>query len=67
MLVLTRRQGERIHVGDAIVVHVLEICGNKVRLGFEAPSNVRILRAELPRLRGIMSSEKLTVAVLRNN
>ena len=46
MLVLTRKKQEHIHIGDSIVLTVLEVRGNKVRLGIDAPANVRILRAE---------------------
>jgi carbon storage regulator CsrA len=47
MLVLTRKTDEVIHVGENIRISVLAIRGGSVRLGFEAPRNVRILRAEL--------------------
>lgn len=47
MLVLTRKPGEKIHVGPEIVVTVLEVVGNKIRLGIDAPENVRVLREEL--------------------
>ncbi len=44
MLVLTRKPGGRIFVGDDIEVTVLRIDGNKVRLGFKAPRDVEIVR-----------------------
>lgn len=47
MLVLTRRLGESITIGDDIVVTVLEVSGNQVRLGITAPRSVRILREEI--------------------
>jgi carbon storage regulator len=47
MLVLSRREGERIHIGDSIVVTVVRAGGDKVRIGIEAPENVLILRGEL--------------------
>jgi carbon storage regulator len=47
MLILTRRTGESIQVGDDIEISVLEIRGNQVRLGINAPSDVLVLRAEL--------------------
>jgi carbon storage regulator len=47
MLVLTRKAGERIVIGDSIAVEVLEILGNRVRIGIQAPSGVPILRQEL--------------------
>lgn len=47
MLILTRRVGEAIAVGDAIVVSVLEIRGSQVRLGITAPPSVTIHRGEI--------------------
>jgi carbon storage regulator len=49
MLVLTRKLGEVIRVGDAITVRVLEVKGNQVRLGVDAPADVRIYREEVYR------------------
>jgi carbon storage regulator len=47
MLVLSRRQSERIKLGDSIVLTVVKVAGDRVRLGIEAPSDVLILRGEL--------------------
>lgn len=47
MLVLTRKKGETIRIGDDITVTVLESHGGQVSLGFTAPSDVRIFREEL--------------------
>jgi carbon storage regulator len=47
MLVLSRRETERIKLGDSIVVTVVRVSGDKVRLGIEAPSNILVLREEL--------------------
>ncbi len=47
MLVLSRRERERIRVGDAIVVTVVRVAGDKVRLGIEAPADMVVLRGEL--------------------
>jgi carbon storage regulator len=47
MLVLSRKPGQKIHIGDNITVTIVEIQGNRVRLALEAPNDVRILRAEL--------------------
>ena len=44
---MTRKSGEAINVGDEITVTVLEIRGNQVRLGIQAPLNVMIQRREL--------------------
>ena len=49
MLVLTRKLGEVIRVGDSITVRVLEVKGNQVRLGVDAPTEVRIYREEVYR------------------
>jgi carbon storage regulator len=47
MLVLSRKQGERVKLGDSIVITVLEVSGDKVRVGIQAPSDVLVLREEL--------------------
>jgi len=49
MLVLTRKIGERIRIGDTVTVRVLEVRGTQVRLGVEAPADVRIYREEIYR------------------
>jgi carbon storage regulator len=47
MLVLSRRERQRIKLGDSIIVTVVRVSGDKVRLGIEAPSDVLVLRDEL--------------------
>ena len=47
MLIITRRAGERIMVGDDIVVEVMEIVGNSVRVGIQAPRSVPVYREEI--------------------
>ena len=47
MLVLSRKENERIRVGESIVVTVVRLGGDKVRLGIEAPPDVLVLRDEL--------------------
>ena len=47
MLVLSRKPGEKVVIGGDITVTVVSVIGNKVRLAFEAPEQVCILRAEL--------------------
>jgi carbon storage regulator len=47
MVVLNRKPGERVVIGDGITLTVVEVKGNRVRLAFDAPNDVRILRAEL--------------------
>lgn len=47
MLVLTRKSKESIKLGDDITITITEIKGGSVRLGIEAPSNLRIYRKEI--------------------
>ncbi len=47
MLVLSRRETERIQLGESIVVTVVRVSGDRVRLGIEAPSDIKVMRAEL--------------------
>jgi carbon storage regulator len=47
MLVLSRRRGELIHIGEHIVLTVLDSRNGQVRLGIEAPEDVVILREEV--------------------
>lgn len=49
MLVLSRKIGEKVVIGDGIVVVVKRILGGRVTFGIEAPQDVRIVRGELPR------------------
>jgi carbon storage regulator len=47
MLILTRRVGERLMIGDEISVTVLAVKGNQVRVGVHAPSSVSVHREEI--------------------
>jgi carbon storage regulator len=47
MLVLSRKPGEKVVIGDSITLTVVEVRGHRVRVGIEAPDQVRILRGEL--------------------
>jgi carbon storage regulator len=49
MLILTRKVGEMIRIGDAVTIRVLEVRGSQVRIGVEAPADVRIFREEVYR------------------
>lgn len=49
MLVLSRKKGEQIVIGDNVVVEVTEIKGSRVKLAIHAPKTVRLLRSELER------------------
>ena len=48
MLVLTRKLNQEILIGENVKITVLKVKGNTVRLGIEAPREVRIVRGELP-------------------
>ncbi|HZT83298.1 MAG TPA: carbon storage regulator [Gemmataceae bacterium] len=52
MLVLSRKLGEKIYIGDNICITVVDIDRGKIRLGIEAPRNVPIYRQELLPLKG---------------
>lgn len=47
MLVLSRRPGESLLIGDDVEVKVLEVCGDRVRIGVTAPDNVAVDRNEV--------------------
>ena len=49
MLVLSRKESEKIRLGDSIVVTIVRVSGDKVRIGIEAPPDVLVLREELER------------------
>jgi carbon storage regulator len=47
MLILTRRVGESLIIGDDVVVNILGVKGNQVRIGVDAPKNVSVHREEI--------------------
>lgn len=47
MLILSRKSGETLLINDEIEVKIIDINGDKVKIGIEAPKNVKILRKEL--------------------
>lgn len=48
MLVLTRKSQEKIQIGENITVTILRVKGQAVRVGIDAPRDVRVIRTELP-------------------
>ncbi|MBT8140236.1 MAG: carbon storage regulator CsrA [Gammaproteobacteria bacterium] len=47
MLILTRKTGEKILIADNVSITVLNVSGTQVKLGIDAPQDVRIMREEL--------------------
>jgi carbon storage regulator len=47
MLILRRREGESIRIGDEIEVEIVQIGANKVRVGVRAPEQIRVVRKEV--------------------
>ena len=47
MLILTRKVGERLMIGDDIAVTVLSVKGNQVRVGVQAPASIAVHREEI--------------------
>jgi carbon storage regulator len=59
MLVLTRKAGERICIGDEVSIMVLSISGRQVRLGIDAPKSLIVRRSELcDEIKGGASAEE---------
>jgi len=50
MLVLSRKDGQELRLGDDVVLRVLKITSTVVKLGIIAPTNVKVVRGELPPL-----------------
>ena len=47
MLILTRRIGETVNIGEDVEVTVVAVKGNQVRLGIKAPKDINVVREEL--------------------
>ena len=47
MLVLTRKPGERLVIGDSVVITVVEVRGDNIRIGIDAPREVKVYRGEI--------------------
>jgi len=62
MLVLSRKEAQRIRLGEEIVITVVRVSGDKVRLGIEAPRDMLVLRDELETFDVADSAENLPPA-----
>jgi len=72
MLILTRKNGQSIHIGDEITITVKEIRGNQIRLGIDAPGYVKVYREEIyaqivEQNKFAASSNKSSVGVLASS
>jgi carbon storage regulator len=47
MLIITRRAGEKIRVGDDVLIEVIEVTGSTVRIGIAAPKSIPVYREEI--------------------
>lgn len=61
MLIVTRKPGQTVNVDDNISVTVLDIAGDRVRLGINAPRDIRIKRSELTTLRSLTITQRIKV------
>ncbi|WP_029921258.1 carbon storage regulator CsrA [Nevskia soli] len=62
MLILTRRVGETVVIGDEVTVTVLGIKGNQVRIGVKAPKNVAVHREEIFERIRVERGEEATIS-----
>lgn len=47
MLIITRRPGEKVMLGDDVVIEVIEVSGSSVRIGISAPKSIPVYREEI--------------------
>ena len=59
MLILSRKSGEALMINEEIEIKIIEVNGDKVKIGIDAPKNVKILRKELSQT---MESNKASAA-----
>ncbi len=61
MLVLSRKTGQSIEIGDEVTVNVTDVKGNRVRLSIQAPQHVSILRSELTSENDILEQQHYVI------
>jgi carbon storage regulator len=64
LLIITRRPGEKIMLGDDIVIEVIEVSGSSVRVGIAAPRSVPVYREEI--WRAVKDENEAAAAVDRD-
>ncbi len=62
MLVLSRKVQQQIQIGNNIVITILQVKGQAVRVGIEAPKDVKVMRAELPKALELKATNTQPVA-----
>lgn len=68
MLVLTRKPNQQLQIGNDIVITIVKVRGNTIRLGIEAPRDVRVIRSELdPKEDKKLAAEKSSHPSLNNS
>ncbi len=67
MLVLARRKNQEIQIGEAVTLRVVEIRGNRVRLGIEAPTRIPVHRQEVQIATAEPSDKRLAAGSLTVN
>jgi carbon storage regulator len=68
LLVLSRKPGESIVVGGQIILTVIEVCGNRIRVGIEAPREVPVNRAEIDkRIKYELATAELPASITSMN
>jgi carbon storage regulator CsrA len=64
MLVLTRKLQQQVKIGEQITVTILKVKGNTVRVGIQAPREVRVIRGELPKDTATIADASVTEEVV---
>ncbi len=67
MLVLTRKPNQQVRIGNDIVITVVKVKGNTIRLGIEAPRDVRVLRCELDPIEKSAEDKSHSNSISNNN
>ncbi|MDR3295280.1 MAG: carbon storage regulator [Clostridiales Family XIII bacterium] len=63
MLVISRKPGEKLRIGDSVSLTILSVSGDKIALGVDAPRDISILRGEL--VETIESNRESTAALIQ--